>query len=238
MKNTHIETLHQRNLSLFRKYQSIEGELLDTLQDFDRCRGYQHYGHSDLFSYCVQALKMTQSQAFTFIRVSRKAVEVPKLKEAVQSKKISISSAKVIASVITPQNQQDWITKAETLSKNDLEREITKINPKAIKADRIIPLTPELSEFRGVFSKKALEILKRVKELEPHFDLDQAIIAMGEVYLDKKDPVRKAKKRKFKLGVPRDTGKARTRNIPMTTVHELNLRDKGACRVLDSRGNP
>ena len=134
MKNKHIEVLHKRNLSLFRKYQSIEGELLDTLQDFDRCRGYQHYGHSDLFSYCVQTLKMSQSQAFTFIRVSRKAVEVPKLKEAVQSKKISISSAKVIASVITPQNQQDWITKAETLSKSDLEREITKINPKAIKA--------------------------------------------------------------------------------------------------------
>ena len=76
--------------------------------------------------------------------------------------------------------------------------------PAFLFTDRIIPLTPELSEFRGVFSKRALEILKRVKELEPHFDLDQAIIAMGEVYLDKKDPVRKAKKKKIKLGVPRD----------------------------------
>jgi len=245
MNKTQIETLHHRNVSLFEKHQTIEGELLDALQDFDRCRGYHHFGQNNFFSYCVEILKMTENQAYTFIRVSRKSVEVPKLKEAVQAKRISISSAKVIASVITQQNQQDWITKAESLSKSALEREITKVQPKALKADRIIPMTPQLSELRGVISVKAWEILKRIKELESKSnrspcDLDRAIIVMGEFYLDRNDPVRKAQNKKSgptsKSTVPGDSQKSISRKIPMATLHQLNRRDNGACQFVRPKG--
>jgi 5-methylcytosine-specific restriction endonuclease McrA len=242
-----IQSLHEKNVSLFQKYREIEGCLLDTLQEFDKRRGYLNYGESSLFNYCVHLLKMTESQTFTFIRVSRKAVEVPLLKEAVQAKRISISSAKVIASVITPKNQDSWIEKAENLSKNALEREVTQVNPKAMKADRIIAVTRQLSELRGIVSDEALDILKRVKELESKngkaaCDLNGAILAMGGEYLSKKDPVRRAERslnrRNTRSAVPRTRKANLSRHIPAEIKHEVNRRDRGSCRALDSKAMP
>ena len=223
--------LHARNKKLLSEYRDLEGKLIDSLQEFDRHRGFQKMGFPSLFSYCRDGLGMSENQAFTLIRVSRKAVEVPALREALVRKEITLSSARLIAPVITKENQEEWLEKARTLPKPALERELVKENPKAIRRDRILPLTPLLSEARGVLSLEAKRILDRVKEIESKrickpCDLDAAIIAMGRSYLMKNDPVEKAdriesRKRgpgvKLAAGTPESPAGRQAKFKPMAT---------------------
>lgn len=241
--NVKILKIHERNLNLFSTYRDLEGELIDSLQEFDLNQGHKKMGYRSLFSYCIENIKMTENQAFTLIRVSRKSLEVPELKEAVKRKEISLSSAKVIAPILNKENQSIWIEKAKVLPKPQLERELVRVNPKLIKNDRILPLTSELSEARGTLSKEALKILERVKEIESKrlsgpCDLDKAILAMGKLYLSKNDPVVKAERivGSTKQGPLSGEVKGKPlrvkRAIPKRVLHEVNLRDKGQCQVV------
>ena len=89
-------------------------------------------GYPSLFEYCVQALELSPSQAYTMTSVSRKCREVPELKKAVESEKVSISNAKRIVPVINTHNQSLWIEKAEGLSTRALEKEVVKVSPRAV----------------------------------------------------------------------------------------------------------
>lgn len=196
--NKTVMALHENNLRLMHRYKTIESQLIDSLQEFDRLRGYLELGQRSLFDYCRNLLGMSENQAYSYIRIARKSVDVPALKVAVAQREISVSSAKTIASLLTPENQDEWLEKAKNLPKAELEREIVKTAPKLVKRDRTIPITSEFSECRGLLSDKARKILTRVKELESkrgrQCDLDAAIIAMGSVYLGKMDPLERAKR--------------------------------------------
>ena len=144
MKDEIIE-LHERNLALFGKFRDYEGKLIDSLQEFDKSRGVEALGYASLYRYCVDGLGMSEGQAYTFIRVSRKSVEVPELKQAVQEQEMNITNARVISSVINKQNKEEWIEKGKTMPKAQLEREVAKVNPKAAKPDRIIPINESQS---------------------------------------------------------------------------------------------
>jgi len=72
--------------------------------------------------YCVEILKLDESIAACLVRVVRKSHHVPELAEAVISGSVSLYKAKVICSAITPENHQEWLDKARTLSKAQLER--------------------------------------------------------------------------------------------------------------------
>jgi len=233
--NSKVRQLHERNVRLYSAYRNLEGSLIEALQEFDRHQGFRKMGYRSLYSYCCENLKMSENQALTLIRISRKAVEVPALKEAVIKKEITLSSAKVIAPIITSQNHEIWIEKAKALSKPALEREIVKVNPKAIKTDRMVPLTGSLSEARGVLSEESKKVLERVKELESKrmsrpCDLDAAILAMGKLYLKKYDPVEKAKRSKS-TGPQVQLDPKPNRKIPAGILHQVNLRDQSNCRA-------
>src|SRR5262249_30057490 len=130
--------------------------------------------------------------------------EIPKLKEAIQEGTLNVSKARRIVSVITPETQEDWISKTQSLSQRDLEREIVKNHPKEAVKERIKPLAENLSELRCSIPKDVEEMLERVKDLESQrtrkpADVTQVLRASLTLYLDKHDPLRKAQRN---LGKP------------------------------------
>src|SRR5260370_1278933 len=98
------------------------------------------------FSYCVSVLKLSEERAYSLIRVARKAIEVPALKEAITEGKVTLSNAKKIASVIPPETQTQWLEKAQNLKQRDLEREISRALPEEKKEVRILGLSKALEE--------------------------------------------------------------------------------------------
>lgn len=230
--------IHEKALSLTADFKRSESALLEILIAADSHRIFEHFGLTSTFSYCVSLLKLTEDQAYAFIRVARKSVEVPALKTAIVEGALTVSRAKKIASVLTRQNQESWIEKAKILPTRELEREVAKESPQAVLPDRVKPVADELYELRCSLSLEAKRLLARAQDLVAQKQGKPA--GVGEVlsqalqeFCDRHDPVRKAERQKNRLrAVPPPVSVLRNgvrTSIPAEVAHGVNLRDEGRC---------
>ena len=156
-------------------------------------------GYPSLFKYCVEALSLTEAHSYALIGVARKSREVPELKTLIDEGKLHVSNARRIVSAITPENKSTWLEKATTLSQRNLEREVVKENPQALPKERIRPLTESRSVLTLSISSELEVKLRRVMDLLAQKTskaptMEQALEAAMDTYLDKHDPLRRAKK--------------------------------------------
>ncbi len=238
--------LHERALSLVNQYRKSEALLLEVLTEIDRKKAYLPLGYSSLFQYCVGALNLSESQSYAFMSVSRKSFEVPELKAAIENNEITLSNARRLVSVITPENQSGWLEKGKTLSQKELEREIVKENPHPPVMESIRPVSAEESELRVGLDNEMLAELKRVQALVGTGSLKVALKTLLKNYLKRQDPIEKARRNHLRketlgantVGSTPSTPVARplTRAIPKAVVHEVNLRDHGLCQFEGSNG--
>jgi hypothetical protein len=223
-------TIHQRALEAAGRFKRAEAELVKALGEVDRHRVFLELGYTSLFSYCVQALGLSENVAVNFIAVSRKAREVPELQAALDGGVLGVSKAKKIVPVLSPQNPTEWIAKASSMSCRSLEREVVKVAPREATPERIRPVSEDRAELRLGISPAAQEKLKRIQDLESQrrrkaATLEETLEALLEVYLAVKDPVRRAERILEKLPV---TGPV--------TKHVVARRDGGQCTHRDPRG--
>src|SRR4051812_44754365 len=121
--------LHAQAVHHAKTYLSAEVALLEVLVQMLQQKCHLELGYPSLHVYIVQALQLSDGQAYNLISVARKSIEVPELKLAVDEGRLNISRARRIVSVLTPQNQQGWIEKAQTLPQRELEKEVVQSNP-------------------------------------------------------------------------------------------------------------
>src|SRR5262249_53985260 len=121
MKNQ-FQVLHEKALQISKSYLQAESELIEVLQQIDRCRCYRELGYKSLFEYSTRGLKLSESVTYNLITIARKSVEVPQLQKMIKDREISVSNARMIAPVLTVENQDSWLSKASTLSKRELEK--------------------------------------------------------------------------------------------------------------------
>src|SRR5262245_41703956 len=88
--------LHRQAVEIATRYQRTEAELLEILQKIDTKRAFCTLGYASLFDYSTRALKLSEATALNFIKVARKAVEVPALKEAIKAGDLTVSKAKAV----------------------------------------------------------------------------------------------------------------------------------------------
>jgi polyhydroxyalkanoate synthesis regulator phasin len=238
---------HEYALLCSKEYKTSEAKLLDAIQKVDAAQDWIKLGYPSLHVYIVQELKLTDDLAYNYSRVARKANEVPKLKEAVESGELNVNQARRIASVISEENQDEWIEKAIHLKQRDLDKEIVKAKPQEARPDKIKPIAQKASELRCVLPEEVEKLLERVKDLESKrlarpVTLAEALKASFEIYLERKDPVQKAERAKLRLEAKRVPIRKKLpawvtpRAIPKHVVHEVNLRDRGECSYKDKAG--
>ncbi len=218
-------------MSLAKTYKQSEAELLSVLISLQRSSGFSRLNYPNLFIYCTKGLRLSEAQACYFSKVVRRADDVPELIEAVQAGVISLSQARRVASVITSESASQWIQKAATLPQRELERAVTVANPKAFVREKIKPIAPERSELRVGISVELERKLQRVREVLSHakqsnVTLEMALEEMASLFLERKDPVEKAKRVKAKATPP-----SLGRSIPASVRHEVNRRDLGKCQA-------
>ncbi|MGZ3687872.1 MAG: hypothetical protein ACXVBW_06215, partial [Bdellovibrionota bacterium] len=119
-----FQELHRQALIAAKEYFKAEAALLDILQKIDACRGFRQLGYPSCFTYAVGALKLSEATAMNFISVARKSKEVPALQAAIANAELSVSKARKIVPVLTPENQEEWIEKAKSLPQRELERQV------------------------------------------------------------------------------------------------------------------
>ncbi len=231
--------IHENALLRAKKYLVAEAELLDAIMQVDRDETYRKLGEAFLTPYCEKYLGLSHEVAANFVRVARKSQEIPALQKAVKEG-LSITKAKAIVSVLTEANHQDWIEKAQTLTKGKLEKEVAKTSPSPSKPEKAKPtgenrtrLEFELSDEDMALQKRATDLLCAKLGRPP--TLNQVQRALLEEFLKHHDPVKKAQRAHSRKDRSRERLRGQAENkkqaIPAAVKHEVNQRDQGQCQA-------
>src|SRR4051794_29211691 len=103
------------------RYTRSERDLLLNLIEVEKTMAYQCFGETHLTPYCQRVLGLGEHVAPIFVRIVKKSVEVPELAQAVINGEVAFTKAKTIASVITAENKEEWLAKAASKTKFELE---------------------------------------------------------------------------------------------------------------------
>ncbi len=234
-----FKQIHERALVCAKRFLQAEAELLGIIQIIEAKKIFRDLGYSSVFHYATEALKLSDSQAYCFINVARKSKEVPELKKAITDGKITLSKAHKIVSVIHKENSKEWIQKAAILTQKQVEREVVKENPLLETTERIRPIAEERVELRCGLSAELEAKLKRAQDLlsqknRKSCSLEETLDAALSEFLDRFDPVQKAKRAVAKVSVkPTQQQFLRTvvgrKPLPAALLHKIQLRDEGRC---------
>lgn len=191
--------LHEKALQAAKQYLASEVTLLETLQQIDKQKLFLRWVFPSLFQYAVKALRLAESQAFTLINVARKCLEVPALQGAIEAGELSVTKARRIVPVIEPETAADWIGKAVSMSKHELERAVVARNPEVVVREEIKPVYLNRSELRCGVTPQLEKKLDRVRALVAQStgkpcSLESALDALCDVYLERRDPIKKAER--------------------------------------------
>ena len=192
-----FKRIHQLALQAAADFKKSEVDLITALQFVSNSKVYRRLGFNSLYQYAIQSLGLSESQANDYTTVARKSLDFPKLKEAIESRELTISKVRRLCSVINEKNQLTWLELGKNISKKDLEKEIAKVNPRAVNPEQTRFLTDTVLELKLPISDKAHKTLEQVRDLlqQKHqrpLSLEEVISEISEFYIQKNDPIEKA----------------------------------------------
>ncbi len=235
-------TLHEQALQLSRQHRTLEAELISLLMQIDKTKLYKKLGCPSLFIYAVKELKFSESIAYAFINVARKASQVAPLKEAIARRELSVAKANRIVSALSQQNAAQLVEFAKTHSTRATEMAVAEISPRTRGPERVKPIAKDLLRLEMAVSAQIYEKLKRAQSVVAQKanqspTLEQTLDAALEAYLDHHDPLRKAEraKRRVELCARKVTSRQRT-PVPSGIKHQVYSRDKGRCTHVNDQG--
>ena len=160
-----IRNLIETAQTIAKEFRQKETELINILQKLDATKAYRATGYNSLFQFCVESLELTEHQAYNYITVARKCTEVPELMVALEDRRITVSKARRMASVVNSANQKSWIALAEKSSQRDLEKAVRAKDPQAPARDHLQILSQTEVKLQATLKRPVEEKLRRVLEL-------------------------------------------------------------------------
>ena len=217
---------HELAVTYVKDYFSLEVKLIQILKKIESERVFSLLGYPSMYSYCTESLKLSESQSYRLIGVSRSCAQVPELDTAITSGKLNPSKVKKILSVLTNENANVWIEKALTLPTAQLEKEVALENPEKAIQEKLKPVTPTKLELKLGISYELRKKLERAQQITGKKNIEETLEVLVEHFLERKDPVEKAKRNGHKPVAQQSLGKV----IPTSIRHQVVLRDRGKCQ--------
>ncbi|MGE3975886.1 MAG: HNH endonuclease [Bdellovibrionales bacterium] len=219
--------IHEKALEVASRFRRAESDLVDILQQVDEHRVYLHLQCKSLYEYATSVLKLSESTAYNFITVARKAKEVPALKQAIRLGELTVSNARKITPVLNKSNQEEWLKMAIELPQKKLEQQVAKVLPKEATPERLKYISGDRLELTFGFSEIVHQKLKRAQDLESqrqqkNIKFEEVLEALLDTYLEKKDPVQKAEKLMHRVRQP--------------VLRQVQRRDQGQCTYKNQQG--
>ncbi|MFL5813166.1 MAG: HNH endonuclease, partial [Bdellovibrionia bacterium] len=166
--------------------------------------------------------------------------------------KVSISNARMIAPILNSNNQERWLSAAASLSKRVLEKEIAKEHPKTIIQEQTRFISENRLELKVGISEKLEENLRRVQnmissQVGTPVDIEETLQELVEFYIQKNDPVEKAKRLESRTSPQRVKQASKPvpgqvkalvnpRYIPAQLKRAVLLRDQNQCSYVTPNG--
>lgn len=238
--------IHEEAIGVCKNIKGDYVRLFEILLEVESRQIYHQFDLPSLYVYCTEMLDLSRNVAHDFIIVVRKALEVPELRAAICSKRLSISKARKICPVLTIANCNEWVELALNCTCRVIEKTVALSKPKVAKTESLEYLSLDHLLLKLSIDEEWAELLKRTKELlaqknsQLPTSADALFILMKE-FCKKNDPVEKAKRAEIKNSgkVPDPTAKSkavRTRYRHRAVEHAVNLRDENRCTYIDKTG--
>jgi hypothetical protein len=227
VKMNKVLLIHNRALYLSKAHRKVEWQIIEVLQQVEALKIYAKFGKSSLFLYAVEVLGFSESVAYSFISVARKAKQIPELQKAIREQKLSVSKANRIVSTLNSENAKSLVGFASSNSLRDIDREVARINPRAAGKDQVKEISEDLVQVTMTLKRSTYEKLKRVSDIHD-LSLPDCLERLSEDFLEKHDPVRKAKR----LAQP-ELCSHRVGELNTQEKHRVNARDERRCTHLD-----
>jgi hypothetical protein len=233
------QTTHNKAVLIGQNFKRSEAELIDILNEVEEDEVYLHLKLKSLFHYGVEVLHLSEDQSLNYIRIARASKVVPAIQEAIVNNTLSLSNARKIASVITPENQAEWLDKGQTLSSRDLQKEIVKTHPEKVLPEKIKPINDTLYELRCHLTPEGEKLLQAALNIVAK-NMGQTLEEVLKEFVERHDPVKKAERslsRKPRQPVTRPPYRNSQRtSIPKPLVHAAMKEAGGKCQEKDPNG--
>src|SRR6266436_4520268 len=91
---------------------------------------YAAQGYGSLFSYCTQALRLSEDAACNRIEAARACRRFPLILELLASGSLTLTSVRLLAPHLTPENHQSVLAKARDKKRQEIEALIAELAPR------------------------------------------------------------------------------------------------------------
>jgi hypothetical protein len=103
--------------------------LLSLLIELDTRRLYLGEGFSSLFTYCTQALHLSEHAAYNRIEAARAARRCPIILELIGNGAVTLTAVRLLAPHLTIENHREVLAAARHRSKRDVEQLVARLHP-------------------------------------------------------------------------------------------------------------
>jgi hypothetical protein len=238
-------------ISCAKTYLSAEGNLIAALTKLDQENVHRDLDLRSLRALAMSVLGLSEDVAGNFVAIAKKSSEVPTLLTEIRSGRVSVSNARTLLPILTSENHQKWLSSACVLSKRHLQKEIAREFPRQAPVEESMRyVSAERLQLKCGVSEELSEQIRRVQDLESSrqgkaVNIEGAIEAAVDGYLDRHDPLEKAK-RAQKRAEKRSVSQAATEDVPASQDphfvpaaihHAMTLRDGDQCAEILKTGS-
>ena len=104
-------------------------QLIAALAELDARRLYLGQGYSSLFTYCTQALHLSEHAAYGRIEAARAARRFPMVLDLLAEGALTVTTLCLLARHLTPENHRAALDSAKFQSKREVERQVAALHP-------------------------------------------------------------------------------------------------------------
>jgi hypothetical protein len=138
------QELIMRLRALVRSDQALTARLVVHLGEVDARGLYREHAYSSLLGYCVQALGMSEAQAYLRIHAARLGRRFPRVVQLLALGALHLTAVRLLGPHLTADNHLQLLERARGKGKRQIERLVAEIAPKPDVPSRIRKL-PEIS---------------------------------------------------------------------------------------------
>jgi hypothetical protein len=177
--------LHELAVSASKTHKDSEFRVIESIQKVDQSQFFKKINCSSLNAYVQTHLGYSEAVTGSLISVSRKSKRIPRLQSALKNQEITSSVAQKFLSVVTNENAEELIEFTKHNSCRALERKVS-----GISGNQKVTIT---------IDQETLDLLERVRALECQSEQSSvtrlsALKASLKLYIERKDPILKAKR--------------------------------------------
>jgi hypothetical protein len=212
-------------------------ELIRSLMEVETRRLHLRQGCPSLYVWCTEVIGLGEGAAYHRIEVARAARRVPQLADALAEGSLTLSSARVLAPHVTPENWTEVIEQARHKSKREVERLVAGLHPQPEQPWSYAHVSPGRVRLHVTISDTTCDKLRRAQELLRHASPDgdlEEVLDRGASLL-----IADLERRRFgATGAPRPPRPATpgSRHIPAWLRRAVVERDAGQCAFIGALG--